>query len=301
MNIFVIHLLRKHVCTRKTKHVIAIITPSQMLNEPRCEKKSCHQSHQGTMSGIRVSSSLLDSLSRASGQLGLERLRKSFFLTLPLHFHQVLSVPGSRVVDATFRLRLALPTTSPLVLVLPHRLRRVPVSNALVAAVQQLIVRHVVFLDVLPHLVEGPVSQGVDLDETGFVDLNNIKFTPFTALAATAARQDRIDIQFPVGTLSRFDLGSPIVTLVVRFPQTLAVLLSKLLCCLDASRLEDVNVDVRISLAHPINEGKRLWEVMKGVEEDQVHHLRPGDLQLGEHISNDKTAQAKGRGLIEIW
>lgn len=230
----------------------------------------------------------------------LQSLCKSFLLPLPLQLHQVLGVLGPGIVNPALGLGLALPSTRPLVLVLSNRLRGVPVTNALVAAVQQIVVRHIVLLDVLLDLVERPVGQRVDLDQTGLVDFDDVQVTPLAALAATAARQDSADIEFPVRTLSGLDLGGPVVHLVVGFPETVPVLFGKLIGRLNPKGLVDVDVDQRVALADLVDKSERLREMVQGVEEDEINQLRTRNLELGEHVQGHETRETKGSRLIQV-
>lgn len=147
----------------------------------------------------------------SSCELVLQCLRQSFLLSLAFHIHQVLSILGPRVVNTTLGLGLTLPAARAFILVLLDRGRRVVVTDALVALVQQLVVRHFVVLDVLLDLVEVPVGERVDLNEAGLVDLNDVHVSTLASLAASTSSKDCMDVEFTVSTLSRLDLGGPVV------------------------------------------------------------------------------------------
>ena len=221
-------------------------------------------------------------------------------MALALQVHEVLGVLGSRVVDSTLGLLLALPTTGTLILVLLDGLSRVVVTNALVPAVEQFVVWHVVLLDILLDLVKGPVGQGVDLDQASFVDLDDVQVTTLATLAAAAASEDGVDIQFTVSPLGRLDLGDPVVELVVDLPHAGAILGFEFGGGLGAGRLVDVNIVERVKLPHAVHQRQGLLEMVERVEEDEVDHLRPGHVQLRQHVQGDEAGQAKGSGLEEV-
>lgn len=203
-------------------------------------------------------------------------------------------------MDATLGLLLALPATGSLVLVLLDRLCGVPVADTLVALVQQLVVGHVVFLDVLLDLFERPVGQGVDLDETSLVDLDHIEIATLATLTAAASRENSMDVEFTIGTLGRFDLGDPVVELIVCLPELGSVLLGKLFRGFDTSWLVDMDVVQRVPLADTVNKSQGFWEVVESVEENQINHLWAGHLKLRKHVKGDKTGQPKRSGLEEM-
>lgn len=236
----------------------------------------------------------------SSGELCLQCRREGFFLSLAFQFHKILGVLRPRVVDSTLSLLLTLPTTGPLVLVLLDGLGRVVVTNALVATVEKFIVRHVVLLDVLLDLIERPVGERVDLDKTGFVNLDHVEVTPLAALAPTATSKDSMDVKFPVGTLGGLNLGNPVVKLVVGLPKARSKLLGEFLFRVDALGLVDVDVVVGVPSADAVDEVKGFFEVVESVEEDQVDNLRSRDLQLRQHIDGHETSEAKGSGLEEM-
>lgn len=240
------------------------------------------------------------SLGSSSGQLRVQCLGQSLFLTLAFHLHQVLGVLGSRVVDTALGLLLALPATRALVLVVGDGLGGMPVTDALVATVKELVVGDIVFLDVLLDLVEGPVGQGVDLDQASFVDLDDVQVTTLATLAAAAASEDGVDIQFTVSPLGRLDLGDPVVELVVDLPHAGAILGFEFGGGLGAGRLVDVNIVERVKLPHAVHQRQGLLEMVERVEEDEVDHLRPGHVQLRQHVQGDEAGQAKGSGLEEV-
>ena len=221
-------------------------------------------------------------------------------MALALQVHEVLGVLGSRVVDSTLGLLLALPTTGTLILVLLDGLSRVVVTNALVPAVEQFVVWHVVLLDILLDLVKGPVGQGVDLDETSLIDFNDVEVATLAALATAATSEDGMDVQFPVGTLGRFNLGNPVVELVVCLPEAGAVLLGKFLFRVNVGRLVYVDVVHRVGLADAVDKGECLFEVVQSVEEDKIHDLGTWHIQLGEHVKGHETSQTESSGLEEM-
>lgn len=221
-------------------------------------------------------------------------------MTLELHLHQVLGVLGSRVVNTTLSLLLSLPATRSLVLSLSNGLGRVPVTNALIATVEELVVGHIVLLNVLLDLVKGPVGHGVDLDEAGLVDFDDVEVTTLATLAATAASKNGVDIHLTVGTLSGLNLSDPVVELVVGLPELGAVLGFEFGSGVDASGLIDVHIVVGVLATHTVNQGHGLIEVVQSIEEDEINHLGTRHLQLRQHVQGDKTCETKGSGLEEM-
>lgn len=203
-------------------------------------------------------------------------------------------------MDTALSLLLALPATRPLIFVLLDRLGGVVVTNALVTTVEQLVVGNIVVLDVLLDLFEGPVGKRVDLDQASLVNLNDIEVTTLATLAATTSSKDSVDVEFAVGTLGRLNLGHPVVELVVLLPETGTVLLGKFFLGLQALGLEDMDVDQRILLADTIDQIQGLFEVVEGVEEDEINHLGPGHVQLGEHVQGHETGETESGGLVEV-
>lgn len=236
----------------------------------------------------------------SSRELSVQCSCQGFLLALAFHLLQVKSILGAGVVDATLGLLLTLPATRALVLVVSNGLGRVPVTNALVATVQQLVVRDVVLLDVLLDLVEGPVGHRVDLDQTSLVNLDDVEVTSLATLAAAATSEDGVDVELAVGTLSRLNLGNPVVESVISLPQTGAVPRLKFGGSLSVDRLVDMHIVQRVTLADPVNQVVGLFKVVKGVQKDEVNHLRAGDIQLGQHIQGDQASQAEGSGLEEM-
>ena len=221
-----------------------------------------------------------------------------FLLLLQLLFPQELCELRSRIVDATFRLLLALPSPCTLALARFDRLRRVPITNALVAAVKQLVVGNIVGLDIISHLVKTPIRKRVHFDETGFVDLDNVNVSALTSLASSPASQDSANSQLSVCSLCGFYLCKPVIQLIICFPQALSVLPSKFFCTICASRLVYVQVDERKSSSYAVDETQGLWEVVQGVEKEKIDHLRSWDLHFGEHFEGGQAGEAKG-GFLE--
>ena len=205
-------------------------------------------------------------------------------------------------MDPTLRLLLALPPARPLVLALLHRLRRVPIPDALVPTVQQLVVGHVVRVDVLLHLLEGPGGERVDLDEARLVDLDDLEGFALGALRAAAAREHRRDVQVRVGALRGLDLGDPVVEVGVRGPELLAVAGLEVGGGGDSLGSVDVEVDVGVAGLGLVDEVERLLEVVECVEEDGVDGGERGCfvLELGEHVEGDQPGDPEGGGLVEI-
>src|SRR6266513_1112407 len=70
----------------------------------------------------------------------LQRSRQ-LLLPPPLFLHlQKLRIPTPLVVDATLGLRPTLPPSTPLILALANRLRRMPIPNTLIPAIQEFVV-----------------------------------------------------------------------------------------------------------------------------------------------------------------
>ena len=203
-------------------------------------------------------------------------------------------------MDAALGLLLALPATGPLVFVVSDGLCRVPVTDALVPPVEELVVRDVVLLDVLLDLVKCPIGHRIDLDKPGLVDFDDIKFTSFATLAAAATGEDGMDVEFAVGTLGGLDLGHPVVQGLVSFPETGAVHLGKLLLVVGTGGLEDVDVVQGVVLSSSLDQIHRLGKVVQSVEEDHIDYLWPRNIQLGEHVQRHQTCETKGGGLEEM-
>jgi len=227
-------------------------------------------------------------------------LLQGLFLALAFHLCQVLGVLGAGIVDTALSLLLTLPATRALVLVVSDGLGRMPVPNALVATVEELVVGDVVLLDVLLDLVKGPVGHGIDLDEAGLVDLDDVEITTLATLAAAATSEDGVDVQLAVGTLSGLDLGDPVIELVVGLPETRAILGFEFLGVISTGWLVNVHGVVGVALPDTVDQVESLIEVVKSVEEDEVNHLRPGHLELRQHVQGDKTRQAKRSSLEQV-
>lgn len=223
-----------------------------------------------------------------------EGLVGDLFLLLSLLFHEELGVLGSGVVDAALGLGLALPSAGTLVFTLSNGLGGVPVADGLVAPVEKGVVSKVAAVDVLLDLVEVPVGERVDLDETGLVDLDDVHVAALSALAAAAAGKHSSDTKLAVGTLSGLDLGQPVVELVVGLPQLLAVLSGKLGSGVAALRLVDVKGEMGVVLLDSVTEINGLLEMVQGVEEDEIYLLVAGDIKLGEHIQDNESGQTEG-------
>ena len=98
---------------------------------------------------------------------GTDRLATYRFLRLRLHCEVIL-------VQAALRLLLACPAAGALALAVGRLLRRVPVADGAVALIEELVVRHVVLLDVPLDEVEVPREEGVQLVQSGLVDLEGL-------------------------------------------------------------------------------------------------------------------------------
>ena len=155
-----------------------------------------------------------------------------------------------------------------------------PVTDALVASIQQLVIGDIVRLDIILRLLECPICEWVDLDKTSFVNFNNIHVSSFAPLTSPSPRQDGIDLQLSIRSLCRLDLGDPVVELIVRFPEFLAIFLGKLFGSINSIGLVHVDVDKRILLAHPADQRESLGEVMQSIEKDKVDDLWPGYLEF---------------------
>jgi hypothetical protein len=57
---------------------------------------------------------------------------------------------------------------------------------------------------------------------------------------------------------------------------------------------------VGIPLPHTVDQCKSLRKVVLSVEKDEVDHLWPWDIQLGEHVQSDESSQPKGSGLEKM-
>lgn len=177
----------------------------------------------------------------------LQCLLQRFSFSLLFLFHQELCVLGSRVVDAALGLLLTLPPPSPFIFSFFHRLGRVPVTHTLVTSVKELVVWDIVRLDVLLHLLEWPIGQRINLDQTSLINLNDVEVASFAALTSPSASDDCRDLQFSVCSLRRLNFGQVVVQLVICFPQPVTVFLRELFRRFGALRFERVNCDKRIS------------------------------------------------------
>lgn len=99
-----------------------------------------------------------------------------------------------------------------------------PISDRLVSPVQQGIVRYLVLIDILLDLLEGPVGERVDLDQTSIIDLDDRKIASLSTLTPSTSGQHSLDTQLGIGPLSGLNLGYKVVEVVVGFPELLAVL-----------------------------------------------------------------------------
>src|SRR3569833_2767292 len=217
-------------------------------------------------------------------------------------FFEELGVSRLLVVDAALGLGPALPAAGPLVLAGGDGRGRVPVADRLVAAVQQLVVGHVVLADVGLDLGEGPIDERVDLDDAALaVELEHADLVALAALGAAAAGQHGGDAQAVEGALLRLHLGHPVVHLLGQLVQ-LAVRGLEVGGRVVAVGLEDVDALGRVPGPHPIDQRVRLGEVVQRVEEDDVHGLRRRRLllDLGEHVERDEPRQPEGRRLVQV-
>jgi len=179
-------------------------------------------------------------------------------------FLEELSISRLGVVDAALGLVLALPASCSLVLSGSYWLCRVPITDTLVALVEKVVVWDVVGVDVFLDLGKVPVGERVDLDEAGLVDLDDVQVSTLATLATSATSQDSLDLEFRVGTLSRLHLGNVVVKFVVGVPQLVAMLGSKVVDVVAASRLVDV-YRCSVSPPYPVNKGIGFVEVVESV------------------------------------
>jgi len=214
-------------------------------------------------------------------------------LALFLLFLQEHGVAGTLVVDTALGLVLALPAAGTLVLGVGHGLRRVPVTDAAVALVQEGVGRDVVFFDVGLDFFEGPVGERVDLDEALVVNVDDVDVTALAALCAATASHDRLDVKFAVGAVGGLHLGYGIVEFVVGFPETLAVLGFEVGGSLAVCRLEGVDFELRVVLSYAVDKLVGLLEVVEGVEEDEIDIRLDRVVELCNHVHDSETGQTK--------
>lgn len=182
---------------------------------------------------------------------------------------QELGVARLLIVDAALGLLLALPAAGALVLAGADGRGGVPVADGLVAAVEELVVGHVVLGDVGADLGEGPVEQRVDLDDAALlVDLEDGEAVALAALAAAAAREHGGHAELRVRALLRLDLGHPVVQLRGRVVQGGSVPGLEFGGGCGAVGAVDVQLDGRVAGAHTREERVRLGEMVQRVEED---------------------------------
>ena len=176
-------------------------------------------------------------------------------------------------------------------------LRRVPVPDALVTSIEELVVGYVVLTDVLLHLLEGPVGKRVDLDHAGILHVDDVEVASFAALASPSSGENCLDLQLRVRSICRFHLRPPVVALLVRLPQPLAVFRAEVVGRPASLWLVDVNGDIGISPANTLDERESLRKVVKRVEKDQVHIY--GRRHAGDHVDGDKAGQSEGGCLVQ--
>lgn len=261
---------------------------------------------------MRSKQSYYNSEARSNAGLNASALKKirtrslcrhclcSGLFLLALQVEQELGVLRSRVVNAALRFLLAFPAARALILIFGDRRCRVPVTDTLVPTVKELIVWDVVLLDVLLDLIEGPVGEGVNLDEARLVDFDDIKVTTLATLAAAATGEDCTDIELLIRSLGRFHLGNPVVQLLISLPELATMLLGEFLWRISAGGFIDMDIVHGVALADAVDKRDSFGEVVKCVQENNVNHLRPGDVQLGEHVKGHKAGETKGSGLKEI-
>ena len=228
---------------------------------------------------------------------------KLFLLLLALHHGNKLGVSRLLVVNTTLGLVLALPSAGALVLALLDGDGRVPVTDRLVALVEESIVRDVVLLDVVVDLLERPSGQGVDLDNTTLIiNLDDGDGTTSGTLRSSATVKNCSDLELIVRSLERLDLDDPVVHLTGGVPHFLAVHVLKFFGSVDTIRLEDVNRHVGVSGLDSVDKIVCLLEVVQGIQEDKVDSrgVRLLLLDLGEHVHGGKSGQAKGSRLIQV-
>ena len=109
--------------------------------------------------------------------------------------------------------------------------------------------------------------------------------------------EDGRHLELLVCPLERLDLDDPVVHLVGRVPQLLAVRLLKLLHRVHAVGLEDVDGDVWVARLDAVQQLVRLLEVVQGVEEDELDGLGLWVLvlDLGEHVHGGEPGEPKRR------
>lgn len=224
-------------------------------------------------------------------------------LLLLLLLLQELGVAGLLIVDAALGLLLALPAAGALVLARGHGRRRVPVAHGLVAAVEQGVVGDVALGDVGAHLGEGPVEQGVDLDDAALlVELEDRDLLAAAALAAAAAREHGGDAQVRVGALLRLDLGDPVVQLRRLVVQALAVARLELGRRRGAVGPVDVQRHRRVARLHARHEVVGLGEVVQRVQEDGLDARQGGvrGREAGQHVDGHEAREPEGGGLVQV-
>lgn len=203
-------------------------------------------------------------------------------------------------MDAALGLVLALPAARTLVLPGSNWLGGVPVTNTLVALVEEVIIRDIVCINVSLDLSKGPVGQWVDLDEASLVNLDNIQISPLASLAASSSSQDCSDLKLSVSSLCWLDLGNIVVKLIVGVPELVAMLSDEVISGVAAGRL--VNVDGgAVFPSYTINESISLVKVIKSVQKDQIDVVLERAIKFGKHVHGDQTGKPKGSGLEKSW
>lgn len=219
-------------------------------------------------------------------------------------------------MNAALGLVLALPPSGPLVFALldgtmqrlvwdvgttsteEHKPCAVPVTDALVSLVEQSIVGNIVLVNVLLDVLEAPVGEGVNLDETRIVNLDDGQIATLSTLALSPSSQHSLDVQLGIRPVCRLNLGEVVIEIVVGLPELLTVPGREILGRLAPLGLVDVEVNGGIPLTDLVDKVKGLLEVVECVEEDEGR-LRDA-ANLGQHVKSDETRESKSCRLEEI-
>jgi hypothetical protein len=190
-----------------------------------------------------------------------------------------------------------------------------PVADAAVALVEELVARNVVFRNVPFDEVEVPCEEWVQLEETGAVNLEGLKVGAVSTLRCAAASDHGLDTEFFVCSPRRLNLfrqcviiifnmmeivvstylDCEIIKFLIPLPELLAVLFLKVLNSFAPLGLVDSHRDV-VPLFHLLHEIVCLLEVVEGIDEDERGR---GGGDLRQHVDGDEASQTKGSCLEE--
>src|ERR1700686_368269 len=100
-------------------------------------------------------------------------------------------------MQSALRLGESGPTTCARVFSRPHRSRAMRAPNAGLVLIMKLVVRHIVIVDVGPHLLGCPIDNGIDLPQAEFrIPFNSSRGRSDRCLVAANARNRCVELAY---------------------------------------------------------------------------------------------------------